>query len=62
MKERKLSTVAGCVPQPTFECSVDNYGRITLPKAIRERMPWGRSDKVHDSSNGRNDCEFWSSG
>jgi len=46
MRKRELSTVAGCVRHETFECRVDNYGRITLPKTIRERMHWGPGDRI----------------
>jgi bifunctional DNA-binding transcriptional regulator/antitoxin component of YhaV-PrlF toxin-antitoxin module len=46
MKKRKLSAVAGCVRHETFECRADNYGRITIPKAVRERMHWKPGDRI----------------
>ena len=46
MKEGKLSTVAGRVRHETLECRVDNYGRLTIPKAVRERMQWKAGDRI----------------
>lgn len=46
LKKGKPSNVAGLVRNATFECRVDNYGRITLPKTMRERMHWGPGDRI----------------